>query len=349
MATEDVPHYRAGIIGCGAIGSFIEDDILGLPMRFWLPQGHAPTYHASPRTSLVAGADPSPDRRAAFAERWGIGAAHVYTNYQDMLANEDLDVVSIATPSGTHANVALHTIESGVRAILLEKPVAATLADARRVIDACNQAGIVLSINHTRRGDLAYRQAKRLIDKGAIGELQTLIAHFRDGLMWIGTHAFDMLNYLNGDKKVVSVVGRLDQPHGFDPGGTAWFTYQNGVSALINGSSRQGVPFRIQAIGTSGEIVIGNHELELYRANSSEGGKEFLRHPFPLVVPAMSPMTLLMHELLDALEGGPPPVSSGETGYSALEMIMGVHISASRDSVSIRFPIEDIDYFVESL
>ena len=69
--------YRAAVIGCGAIGSSIEDDILGAHYRLLLPFGHAPVYHRNPRTDLIAGADPSEERRQLFAERWGLPESQV--------------------------------------------------------------------------------------------------------------------------------------------------------------------------------------------------------------------------------------------------------------------------------
>ncbi|HEY3109747.1 MAG TPA: Gfo/Idh/MocA family oxidoreductase, partial [Chloroflexota bacterium] len=170
--------YRAGVIGCGAIGSSIEDDLREASFRIGRPYGHAPAYRALPRTALVAGADLDAGRRRAFAERWDLPAERVYADYREMLEREELDVVSVATPTPLHAEMALAAVEAGVRAIFLEKPIASSLADADRVVAACARAGVPLAINHTRRGDLAYRRARQLIDEGAIGRLHSLIALF---------------------------------------------------------------------------------------------------------------------------------------------------------------------------
>lgn len=340
--------YRVGIIGCGSIGSSIEDEMRGAAMRFPLPQGHAPSYQVIPRANLVAGADPDSSRRAAFASRWNVPVDKVYADYREMLAREHLDIVSIATPTPLHAEVALGCVEAGVRAIFLEKPVASTLADARMVVAVCQKASIPLAVNHTRRGDLTYRTARRLIDEGAIGELHSLTAHFTGGLMWIGTHAFDMLNYLNADRRAAWIIGHLDEPAGFDPGGSAYLVYENGVRGFVNASSGHALPFRIQAIGSLGEIVIGNYDLELWKTNLESPRRELVRHPFPQVFRAVSAMVLLIEELIDALDGGPPPMSNGETGMTALEMIVGLHASSQTGGQRIDFPVTAKDLRIVS-
>jgi predicted dehydrogenase len=340
--------YRAGVIGLGAIGSSIEDDIRDLSIRMGLPYGHASVHRAVSRTTLVAAADIDAARRASFADRWGLHQSKIYSDYREMLANENLDVVSIATPTPLHAEMALAAVEARVRGIFLEKPIAASLADAQHVVSACKQAGIQLAVNHTRRGDPVYRRARRLIDDGAIGALHSLVAHFGGGLMWIGTHTFDMLNYLNGDRPAAWIIGHLDDPAGFDPGGSAYVFYENGVRGFINGSTGHAVGFRIEAFGSEGKIVVGNHDLELWRSNPDKSRYELLRYPFPLVMTAEAPMVVLLEELLDAMEEGVPMVSDGQTALRALELIIGLYSSSNDHHQPIRLPMTDRDLTIAS-
>jgi predicted dehydrogenase len=349
MSETPAGPYRAGVIGCGAIGSTIEDDIAETSNRMGLPYGHAPVYRAVSRTTLVAGAEPDAGRRHAFADRWQLPSEQVYADYREMLARERLDVVSIACPTPLHAEIALAAVAAGVRAIFLEKPVASSLVDADRVVAACRAANIPLAINHTRRGDPLYRRARRLIDEGVIGDLHSLVAHFGGHLMWTGTHAFDLLNYFNQDRPAVWMSGHLDEPAGFDPGGSAYIVYDNGVRAFVNGSSGNAILFRVHAIGTAGEIVIGNYDLELWRSNPDSDRQELIRHPFPQVLPAVSPMVALTEELVDALEGGPPPMSNGETGTWALELIVGLHTSSQEGGRRIDLPLADRSLTIPSL
>jgi len=341
--------YRAGIIGCGAIGSSIEDDIRDSSIRMGLPYGHAPAYRTLSRTVLVAGADIDAVRRNAFAERWDLSPGQVYANYREMFEHARLDIVSIATPTPLHAEMAIAAVDAGVGAIFLEKPIASNLLEAEQITAACAQAGVVLAVNHTRRGDWTYRKARGLIQEGAIGSLHSLIAFFNGNLMWTGSHAFDLLNYFAGDGPVSWVVGHLDDQPGFDPGGSAYIVYRSGVRAFVDGSTNNSVTFRVHAIGSAGEIVIGNYDLELRRSNPASRRNELLRYPFPQALPARSPMAMLIEELLDAMEGGPMPISSGETATDALALIVALHASSQGDGRRVDFPVSDRELTIASL
>ena len=334
------PPYRAGVIGCGVIGSFIEDTMRETG-RFGLPNGHAACYAAMHDMELVGGADIDPGRREAFAKRWDLPGERVYEDYNDLLETEDLYIVSISTPSPHHTEPALAAVEAGVKAIFLEKPITSNISDGRRIIEACESAGIALAINHTRRGDYSYRRAKELIDDGALGELHTMVGHFGGGLMYIGSHSFDTLNYYVGDRPVAWMTGHLDDDPGFDPGGNAYVVYDNGVRSFVNGTTGHALGFRVQLIGTKGEIVIGNHELELWRANPEGRSRELVMHPFPQVYKAVSPMVALIRELVETSQGGPPPISSGPTAIEAVRQVVGLYMSS--DNGSQRITMAELD------
>jgi predicted dehydrogenase len=253
-----------------------------------------------------------------------------------MLEHEDIALVSVATPTMSHVEIGLQCLGQGVSAIYLEKPIASSLADADRLVAACQNANVPLTVNHLRRGDVIYRKARQLIEEGEIGELHSMVAHFGGGLMWIGTHALDLLNYFNGETPVEWISGALEDDQDFDPGGSAFILYENGVRAFVNGSAREPMSFRVEAIGSAGRIVIGNHDLELWRRNPASSFYELLQHPFPLALPSISPMTLLVDELLNAMESGTPLVSDGETATRALELIVGIHTSSRSDGCRVK-------------
>ena len=331
--------YRVGVIGCGDIGSFISDRVQYSSHRQPLPFGHAPTYASMPHMYLAACADADPDKAGVFADRWNFSPKSAYTDYREMLEKEKLDMVSIATPTPLHAEMAIAAAESGVRAIFLEKPIASNLRDAENVVATCNRLGVPLAVNHLRRADQWYRKAHQLVEEGAIGEVHSLMGLFGGGLMWSGTHMFDLLNYFAGDGEVSWMSGHLDDPQeSTDPGGSAYILYQKGIRAFVNASKGNSVSFRLHVIGTDGEIIIGNYELELYRSNPEGSQREFLRYPFPQVLPAVAPMVTLVNELLDTLDGGPAPCSTGETALNALALIVGLHASSTAGSKPVRFP-----------
>jgi predicted dehydrogenase len=328
MQTQDRPLYRAGVIGCGSIGSTIEDRWRSGSMRMGFPAGHASVYVSHLRTGLVAGADLAEQQRQAFAERWQVPTEQMYASFLDMLDRENLAIVSVATPTMSHAEIGLDCVQRGVAGIYLEKPIASSLADADRLVTACADAGVPLTVNHVRRGDVIYRKARQLIDEGAIGEVHSMVAHFGGGLMWIGSHALDLLNYFNSDLPVQWISGALEDDRELDPGGSALMLYENGVRAFVNGSARDSMSFRVEVLGSAGRIVIGNHELELWRRNPASEFFELLQHPFPLALPSVSPMTLMLDELIAAIEHGAALVSNGETATRAIESIVGIYTSS---------------------
>ena len=175
-----------------------------------------------------------------------------------------------------------------------------------------------------------------------------MTAHFGGGLMFIGTHGFDTLNYFAGDCGVSWMSGHLDDDPGFDPGGNAYMVYENGVRVFVNGSSGHALGFRVQVIGTEGEIVIGNHDLQLWRMSSESGTRELVMHPFPQVYEAVSPMVALIRELLHTSEGGPPPISSGQTALMALQQVVGLHMSSLNGSSRITLDELDHDFDIPS-
>src|SRR5687767_9067615 len=94
--------YSAAIIGCGRIADTIEDEIETAPGWQLLPFSHAGAYQRSPRTQLVAAADPNPDRRASLGRRRGVSDEHLYDDYRALLERENPDVVSVCVPTRHH-------------------------------------------------------------------------------------------------------------------------------------------------------------------------------------------------------------------------------------------------------
>ena len=139
--------YRAGVIGLGVMGS-IADGLGGRHPALFRPCCHAEAYRFHPGTELVAGSTRDPGRQALFRETHG--ELPVYGDYREMLAQEGLDIVSIATPAVCHSEMALAALEAGVKGIYCEKAMSASLAECDAMIAACEKSGAVLAINHQR-------------------------------------------------------------------------------------------------------------------------------------------------------------------------------------------------------
>jgi predicted dehydrogenase len=340
----ETTHYRVGIIGTGRIASTIGDEVEHGPFEILLPYSHAGAYAAVPTTDLVAAADPHAERLATFAGRWDVPAA--YADYRDMLARENLDIVSVCTPTRTHAEVTAAVADSGVKGAFLEKPIAQTLREADAMIAGFDRRGIKAVVNLLRTFDPFYRRVRWLIETGAIGKLHSVMVHWREGMSFGGSHLFDTLRFLIG-AEAEWVFGHLDKGDGlFDPGGSGIVGFANGVEVFINNRVGHPVPSEFDIVGEAGRIRIGNALFpELYARDPQSAHGELVRRVFPGAVVARSAMTVAVEELIRAIETGEKPASDLGDGRTNLELAVAFHLS-DRANTPVRLPVTDIDYVV---
>lgn len=205
----DGERLRVGLIGLGGVGRL-----------------HLEAYKASRLTRVVAVAEPDPARRAAAG-----GGLAAYADAAEMLAAEALDIACVLTPAASHAALVGLCAGAGVP-VLCEKPLAATPAEGRAMIEACRAAGVRLAYGASYRCLPALRRARALIADGAIGEVVLLreqsvggqgpasrlllpAAHYPVGgpggtpmgLVDHGVHLIDAFAWLTG-ARVTGVFGR---------------------------------------------------------------------------------------------------------------------------------------------
>lgn len=348
--------YRAGLVGCGRIGTLWETD----PP---LPVTHAGALAVLPQTQLVAGASRGPDHLARFSKRWGVDA--LYLDYREMLAREHLDIVCVATHPGLHRPIVEAAVAAGVKGILCEKPLALSLADADALVAACRQANCVLAVNHSRRWDPAHRQAKAMVAAGQIGELVGLFgicqgvkpfpawtADEEGPLIHDAVHLFDLFRLFAGDP--VSVIGtavRRKQPFRVEDDSQAIFEFKGGISgvALVNELTRYN-RFELEIQGTDGVILLsgdGNRWWQgvdrtdrINEPNPSIEWWQLEPQPFP-AVPETSSILEAVRELVHCMETGATPSSTGEDGIASLEMVMGIYEAQRWGQQKITFPLVD--------
>jgi len=196
---------RAGVVGLG-----------------WAGQQHMEAYSTLPGVELVAIAGMEDEPRAALGERYGL--TRLYSDWKDLVADGDLDVVSVAVPTFLHAPISVGALQAGIH-VLSEKPIARTAAEAQSMVDAAHAAGRVLEVafNHRRRGDI--EALKAAIDAGRIGRpyhgratwlrrsgIPALGSWFTNRemagggpLIDIGVHVLDYAMHLFGEPRVLAV------------------------------------------------------------------------------------------------------------------------------------------------
>lgn len=204
---------NAGIIGCGKIAQ----------------TRHIPEYLANPRCKIAGYYDFNTQRARELAERFG-GCA--YGSLEELLANDEIDAVSVCTSNDTHADIAVKALEAG-KHVLCEKPMATNLADCERMQAAAEKSGRQLMIGMNQRLAGAHIKAKQLIDAGEIGRIITFKTFFSHSgpetwsidpgtdswffdkrkaamgaLADLGVHKTDLIQFLTG-KRITEVTARL--------------------------------------------------------------------------------------------------------------------------------------------
>lgn len=318
-----------GIIGCG--GTTL---------------GHVRAYLELGRYDIVALADLHEEAMVRFDREFGISPTH-YTDGLEMLDKETLDVVSIGTWQSGHAQWTVAAAARRPKAIVCEKPMAATLQGAEQMLVACQRNDVKLIIGHQRRFLPAYNLARDLIAQGAIGQVELVECFGADGLPNQFSHQADMLRYILGDDECEWVMGNVERKKDrYERGtriedcGIGVFQFRGGARALVlcdmlpalGGAEVQGGLI----YGSEGMIHLATSELRLL--NKSTGGVwqahrpdgKFFKveeegHRFEWLEGCMAQMD----ELADWIEGrADTHRGSAEHGYKALEMVLAIYESA---------------------
>ncbi len=200
---------RIGIIGCGGIAN----------------GKHMPALKRLGDVEMVAFCDIVKERAEAAAKYYGTEDAKVYTDYRELCEQKDIDVVHVCTPNNAHADPSIYAMENG-KHVMCEKPMAKTVADAKRMLDAQAKTGMKLTIGYQNRYRADSTYLKSACEAGELGEVYYAKAHavrrravptwgvFLDAeaqgggpLIDIGTHALDLTLWMMDNYDVASVKG----------------------------------------------------------------------------------------------------------------------------------------------
>lgn len=213
--------YRVAQVGCGRRGTVHLDAFAKNADRF----------------ELAAICDLDAARLRAAAERFAVPAA--YGDAEAMLAAEKPDVFCFVTPPAVRAEMVELGVRHGARAIAFEKPMATSLAEARRIVELCEAAGVKAVVSHQQKYGQHWRRAKELIDAGEIGEIVRVHASGRGWLLQLGTHLVDYVMWMIGCPRPEWVVGhvhgreRLSDSHPSPDYAMGQIAFAGGVRALL--------------------------------------------------------------------------------------------------------------------
>ena len=263
---------RVCLIGCGRAGMI-----------------HARSYAGSVRgAELVALCDPMAENLRLAQEE--IPVAHAYTDYHDVMANDEIDAVVVVTPTQFHRDIVVAAAQAG-KHVFCEKPMASSAEECDDMIRACADNGVKLQMGFMRRFDKSFRRGKELIDSGAIGEVAMLksntygpsepqewmydvrknqgpigevCSHDFDIVRWYADSEATMIHALGNNTRSPQVKDRW--PEYYDSC-TALIEFENGVLGVVTGAQyvQYGYDARTEILGTSGIVKVGSQ-----RANDVE-------------------------------------------------------------------------------
>jgi len=339
---------KAGIIGLGFIGGAdqVSGDALGQRVSD-LDGTHCGAFARHPQVDLVAGSSRDAGRRERFQKRSG---ARTYADWHDLLDQEQLDIVSVATYAPQHAEMVEACARHRIPAIFCEKPVATRLDDAEQMIDACRESGSLLAVNHNRRFNPQYRRLRERIADGELGELTSGSVQWPSGRLGnVGTHMIDAIQMVTG-QPVVAVSGTLDLtgrpdcrgPAFKDPGGWGMLRLESGLIVTVDAADHATVPARITINGTLGRAMTGGRDVVI---EGWDGRTQTWKHASN----EGSSMDVAVHEIVRTLADGEPFPCSATDAVRTLEVIVGFHASHRRDAAWTPLPLSGPDRSIEVL
>lgn len=324
---------RFGILGAGTIGDV-----------------HARAIAELDGAELCAICDVKAARAEEYATKYGVKA---YCEYEKMLADDEIDAISICTPSGMHAEQAIKALSFG-KHVLLEKPMALTASDAKAVCEAAEASGKVLSVIFQMRYTDDIQYAKKILQEGKLGTLtfcDLYMKYWRDrsyfevspwrgtfamdgggALMNQGIHGVDIMHYLCGAPTLLRAKVKT-RVHSIETEDTAIAAveYPSGALGVIEAStsSNPGFDRRIEINGSRGYLIIVDAHIEKLFID----GEMIIEKKITSGAATASDPTKMSHDrhllqiknFVGAINGEEALISTAQDGYAAVKFIEEIY------------------------
>lgn len=313
---------------------------------------------------LAGVCDIAPEKAGKIGEQFGVPW---YTDMHKMMEDLKPDVVTILTESGNHARHTIELARHGAH-IVVEKPMALTLADADAMIEACDKAGVRLFVVKQNRFNLPVVKLREALDKGRFGKLVMGTVRVRwcrpqayydqDG--WRGTwahdggvltnqasHHVDLLEWMMGDVVRVSAMSatRLVNIEAEDTAAVV-LQFANGALGIIEatgGTRPKDLEGSISILGEGGTVVIGGfavNKLETWNFVDAEADDETVVQKYSVNPPSVYGFghQAYYEHVVDVIRNGGPQLVDGLTGRRSLELISAIYESIETGkTVELRF------------
>lgn len=334
MATSTSAPVRLGLIGSGWMGAFHAESIA----------------HRIPEADLVAVADPVPGAAERVAAPLGVD--RTYLDAAELINDPRVEGVVIASPAFTHTDLVVAAAEAG-KAVFVEKPMALTLDDADRAIDAAAAAGVPLQVGFNRRFATDFAAATQIIRDGGIGTPQLIRSLTRDpGIPNPGAvkpwtifnetliHDFDTVNWYNAGARVVDVYAVADalaypdfKESGLLDTAVVTIRYDNGAIAVAeaNFNAAYGYDVRGEVFGSAGMVTAGgvvtnsarHYDASGYAAATSRVNIDLFKQAY----------TDELVSFAAAIRSGEVTGARGEDARAALAIALACRVSVEQGAV----------------
>jgi UDP-N-acetyl-2-amino-2-deoxyglucuronate dehydrogenase len=327
-----------GIIGCGRIA-----------------YKHAEAIKKNEKANLLSVCDVIEDRVVNYKDKYG--AQEHYIDYQELLENPDLDVVSICTPSGMHAEMGIAAAKAG-KHVIVEKPMAMSLQDADDLINACDENGVKLAVCFQNRFNPPVQKLRRALEEGRFGKLthgSAVVRWFRpqdyyDQAPWRGTRANDggclMNQSIHNIDLLQWMMGPVESVFGYTANnlrkiecedvGVAVLKFKSGALGVIEASTTvypENLEETLNIFGEKGTVVLGGiavNKIETWKfADAKEENGSFGEHQQDVPNVYGFGHEALIDDFIQAIIEDKKPYIDGREGIKALRLVLDIYKSAT--------------------
>ncbi len=309
---------RVGVVGVGMMG-----------------QHHVRVYSElakEGKVELVGIADANFERAKELARKYG---TIPYADYRE-LAKEGLDAVDIAVPTSLHREVALEFINRGT-GVLVEKPIADTIENAKAIIKAAEEKGVTLMVGHIERFNPAVLKLRELIEREELGKVVTIsakrvgpmAARIRDVgiIIDLGVHDIDVISYLFGERvrTVYARAGNVLHPAGVEDHALITLGFEDGTGIVETNWLTPHKTRTLNVVGTGGIAYLDYIEQSLKLYNN-----EWIKEA---KIERKEPLRNEIEHFIECVEKGKKPIVDGEAGLHALKVALLAQESAKTGKV----------------
>ena len=323
---------------------------------------------------LVAVCDILPEKMEALLAKYDLqndASIARYTDYKKLLSEHpELQLISIATESGLHAEIALACIDAGVN-VIIEKPMAMNMTDADEIIRRSGAKNVKVAACHQNRFNVAVQELRHALEAGRFGRLSHGSIHVRwnrdhsyyDQASWRGTwaqdggclmnqciHGIDLLRWMLGDE-VEEVYGATRQQfHDYleaEDVGLAVVKFKNGAIGTIEGTTNvypKNLEETLYVFGEKGTVKLGGtstNNIDVWNfadESDADAKNKGLQEATSNVYG--NGHTSLFADIVDAIEHDSKPYVDAVAGRNALEMVLAIYKS-QKTGLPVKLPLTD--------